>query len=90
MPKRHPERQPQRSCAVCRRVSDKRAMTRFVRGVDGEVSVDRSGRANGRGTYLCDDAACGEPARLADGVGRALGVRLTVGSLTIEVSDATA
>ena len=90
MPKRHPEREPQRSCAVCRRVAHKRAMTRVVRGPDGAVSVDRTGRANGRGAYVCDDPACHEPLRLADGIRRALGVHVAAGALSVEVRDATA
>ena len=74
MPNRRPDHVPQRSCAVCRRVQPKRVMTRLVRGSDGLVRADPSGRAHGRGTYLCDDPACREPRRLADGVQRALGV----------------
>jgi len=74
MPKRRPDHQPQRTCAVCRQVHPKQSMTRLVRGSDGSVGADPSGKAPGRGTYLCGDPACHEPARLADAVQRALRV----------------
>ena len=48
MPKRRPEHQPQRTCAVCREVHPKRSMTRVVRQADGAVMVDPSGKAPDR------------------------------------------
>jgi len=90
MPKRRPEHQPQRTCAVCREVHPKRSMTRLVRRADGSVAADPSGKAPGRGTYLCDQAACRDPRRLADGVHRALGVTVSPELLAAEVSHATA
>ena len=89
MPKRQPDHQPLRSCAVCREVHPKREMTRLVRRVDGSVSVDPTGKAAGRGTYLCDDPTCREPARLADGVRRTLSVAVEPGPLVAEVTNAT-
>ena len=35
-------------------------MVRIVRRPDGDVAVDPSGRASGRGAYLCEDQACWE------------------------------
>lgn len=48
---------PQRTCVVCRQKRDKRSLTRLVRTPDGVV-VDRSGKRNGRGAYLCEQRAC--------------------------------
>jgi len=90
MPKRRPEHQPQRTCAVCREVHPKRSMTRLVRRADGSVAADPSGKAPGRGTYLCDQPTCHEPHRLAEGVQRALGVSIPPALLSAEVADATA
>lgn len=64
-------------------------MTRIVRQADGGVSVDPTGRAAGRGTYICDDAACQEPRRLADAVKRALGAAMEPGTMTLEGENAT-
>jgi predicted RNA-binding protein YlxR (DUF448 family) len=90
MPKRRPEHQPLRTCAVCREVHPKRSMTRLVRRADGTVAADPSGKAPGRGTYLCDQAACREPRQLAEGVQRALGGSLVPDALLGEAADAPA
>jgi hypothetical protein len=63
-------------------------MTRVVRSADGSVAIDPSGKAAGRGTYVCDDAACREPRRLAEAVTRALGTAVAPNVLLLEVSDA--
>ena len=73
MPKRRPSHVPLRSCAVCRTVQPKRDLTRVVRTPEGEVRLDPGGRAPGRGTYVCAQAACRDPGKLAAAVQRALG-----------------
>jgi predicted RNA-binding protein YlxR (DUF448 family) len=88
MPKRRPDHIPMRTCAVCRQVRSKRSMTRIVRGPDGRVRVDATGKLPGRGTYVCDDPACREPERLATGVKRALEVAIEPGALELEVMHA--
>ena len=90
MPKRRPEHQPERTCAVCRSVHPKREMTRVVRGADGSVAVDPSGKAPGRGTYVCDQASCHDPKRLADAVQRALGTAVATDQIVAEVTHASA
>jgi predicted RNA-binding protein YlxR (DUF448 family) len=77
-----------RTCAACRQVRPKRSLTRIVRAPDGTVAIDPTGKAAGRGTYICDDNACREPLRLADAVNRALGAAVEPGSLKLEVMDA--
>lgn len=49
---------PQRQCMGCRERKSKRELIRVVRGTDGTVSLDFSGKAQGRGAYLCPDPAC--------------------------------
>jgi uncharacterized protein len=49
---------PQRTCVVCRKQFDKRRLTRIVRTPEAGVMVDPSGKRNGRGAYVCDQAAC--------------------------------
>ena len=90
MPKRRPDHQPLRTCAVCREVHPKRSMSRLVRRSDGSVILDVTGKAPGRGTYLCDQAACREPRRLAEGVERALGGPVIVDAILSEVEHASA
>jgi predicted RNA-binding protein YlxR (DUF448 family) len=64
-------------------------MTRLVRNGDGGVSLDPTGKAVGRGTYVCNETACREPRRLAEAVSRALGAALEPSELAIEESHAT-
>ena len=49
---------PQRMCVCCRTMHDKRDLVRVVKTPEGVVQVDYSGKANGRGAYLCRDEAC--------------------------------
>ena len=88
MPKRRPDHIPMRTCAACRAVRPKRSMTRVVRIGDGSVALDPTGKAAGRGTYICEDTACREPRRLAEAVKRALGAAAEPGMLSLEVTDA--
>ena len=51
---------PQRTCIACRETKDKRDLIRVVRTPAGNLSVDPTGKANGRGAYLCRQASCWE------------------------------
>ena len=58
-------RVPIRSCVVCRQTSDKKSLLRVVRAPEkdgGAVAVDPTGRANGRGAYICAALECIEKA----------------------------
>lgn len=48
---------PMRTCIACRAQKPKKELIRIVKSEDG-ISLDRTGRKNGRGAYICDDAAC--------------------------------
>ena len=49
---------PMRMCIACREMKPKQEMTRVVRNADGEISADPTGKAPGRGAYVCSDAEC--------------------------------
>jgi uncharacterized protein len=51
---------PMRTCMVCRQTRSKRDLLRLVCGEDQRVRVDRTGRAPGRGGYLCREGRCVE------------------------------
>ena len=48
----------QRMCAVCRERRDKSELLRIVRGSDGKISIDKSGKMSGRGAYICKNCEC--------------------------------
>ena len=43
---------PMRKCVITGEQKPKKELIRIVRGTDGEVSVDTTGKKNGRGVYL--------------------------------------
>lgn len=51
----------QRTCIVCRSQSSKNDYLRVVKTPEGTVNYDPTGRANGRGAYLCS-VSCFEKA----------------------------
>ncbi len=53
-----PKHRPQRTCIACRETKDKRELIRVVRTPEGNFIVDPTGKANGRGAYLCRQASC--------------------------------
>ncbi len=67
---------PQRQCMGCRERKNKRDMIRVVRGTDGTVSLDFSGKLNGRGAYLCPDPECLKKAIRSKSLDRSLEVTI--------------
>lgn len=65
---------PQRQCMGCRERKAKKELIRVVRGTDGVVSLDFSGKLNGRGAYICPDAVCLAKAQKAKALERSLEV----------------
>src|SRR5687767_8546358 len=57
-----PKHVPQRTCIACRTTDAKRGLVRVVRGVDGSVEVDETGKKSGRGAYLCRTRECWDKA----------------------------
>ena len=51
-------RQPQRTCMGCNEKKDKKDLIRIVKNKNNEISIDRTGKLDGRGAYICDDIKC--------------------------------
>ena len=49
---------PQRTCMGCNSKKDKKDLIRIVRNKEGIISIDRTGKAQGRGAYICDNIEC--------------------------------
>ena len=67
---------PQRQCMGCRERKAKREMIRVVRGTDGTVHLDFSGKMNGRGAYICPDMECLKKALRSKALDRSLEVTI--------------
>lgn len=63
---------PQRSCMGCNLKKDKKDLIRIVKDQAGNISVDKTGKAPGRGAYLCDSIECFEKAKKTKKLERAL------------------
>ena len=53
---------PQRTCIGCNIKKDKKDFIRIVKDNQNNISIDRTGKANGRGAYICDNIDCLEKA----------------------------
>lgn len=49
---------PMRMCIACHEMKPKKEMLRIVKPKDGEVFIDFTGKAAGRGAYICDNSEC--------------------------------
>lgn len=47
-----------RMCVACREMHDKRELVRVVKDKEGNISIDETGKKNGRGAYVCKNAEC--------------------------------
>ena len=54
---------PMRQCLGCNEHKPKRELLRVVRGPEGDVSLDFTGKKSGRGAYICRDVKCLRRAR---------------------------
>lgn len=53
---------PKRTCIGCNQIKDKKELIRIVKNKENQIFVDKTGKANGRGAYLCDSIECLEKA----------------------------
>ena len=67
-----PAWKPIRTCLGCRTRNSKDELVRIARTPDGRVVLDRTGRAGGRGAYLCPDPTCLAKALKKGALARAL------------------
>ena len=50
--------QPQRTCMGCNEKKDKKELIRIVKNKDNEISIDKTGKKEGRGAYICNNVNC--------------------------------
>ena len=56
---------PERRCTGCGEHFPKGMLIRVVRSPEGVITLDRTGRASGRGAYMCHSVTCLRRARKA-------------------------
>jgi predicted RNA-binding protein YlxR (DUF448 family) len=62
---------PLRSCAACRKRLEKEGLLRVVKSPEGKIYLDLTGKAAGRGAYVCKNQACIDTLIKKRGINRA-------------------
>ena len=68
---------PLRKCIGCQEMKPKQQLIRIVKTKDDIVCLDPTGKANGRGAYICRTSACLEKAFLNKGLERSFHCRIS-------------
>lgn len=63
---------PVRQCVGCMEAKPKKELIRIVINKDKEIKIDTTGKASGRGVYLCKNGNCFELARKKKALSRSL------------------
>lgn len=63
---------PLRKCTGCGEMKEKKALLRVLLGPEGDISIDDTGKKNGRGAYLCKSLNCLNKAIKTKGLERSL------------------
>ena len=71
-----PRKIPMRMCVGCREMKEKKSLVRVVRLADGGAAIDLTGKAPGRGAYVCPDRECLKKAIRSKALERALETKI--------------
>ena len=71
-----PRKIPMRMCVGCREMKPKMQLLRVVKPQEGEAHIDRTGKAPGRGAYVCDQLECLRRAQKSKALERALDAKI--------------
>lgn len=63
---------PMRKCIGCGEMKGKKELIRILKTPENEIVLDKTGRKNGRGAYLCDSPECLAKAVKSKGIERSL------------------
>ena len=63
---------PLRQCIGCGEMKSKKEMIRVLKTTEDEITIDATGRRNGRGAYICPSMECFKKALKSRGLERSL------------------
>ncbi len=67
---------PLRKCTGCNEMKPKKELIRVLKTTEEEIVLDKTGKKNGRGAYLCNSLECFNKARKTRGLERSLQVKI--------------
>ena len=62
----------QRRCMACNTAKNKYELIRIVKTPNGEILIDKDGKIDGRGAYICKNIECLEKVIKTNRIGKAL------------------
>ncbi len=86
-----PKKIPMRMCVGCAQMKPKKELIRVVKNKENEIFLDKTGKAAGRGAYICADAKCFALMKKGNRLSRAFSSEIDseiYDSLTKELEDA--
>lgn len=63
---------PLRKCTGCGEMKSKKELIRIIKTPENEITVDATGKKNGRGAYICNSVQCLEKAAKTKALERSL------------------
>jgi predicted RNA-binding protein YlxR (DUF448 family) len=78
---------PIRQCIACRKKTEKKTLFRIVRTSENHIHFDPNQTMNGRGVYLCKNAACIQKAQTKDLIGHSFH-RTVPDALYVQIAEA--
>lgn len=81
---------PQRKCIACQDRGNKKELIRIVKNKEGHIFLDKTGKANGRGAYICNCSECLKKAIKSNALSRAFKMEIpeeVYESLIKEIED---
>ena len=67
---------PLRKCTGCGEMKPKKELIRVLKTTESEIVLDKTGKKNGRGAYLCNSPECFKAARKSRGLERSLQIKI--------------
>jgi predicted RNA-binding protein YlxR (DUF448 family) len=67
---------PLRKCTGCNEMKPKKELIRVLKTPEEEIILDKTGKKNGRGAYLCNSIECLKQAAKTKGLERSLQIKI--------------
>ena len=67
---------PLRKCTGCNEMKPKKELVRVLKTPEDEIVLDKTGKKNGRGAYLCNSIECLKQAAKTKGLERSLQIKI--------------
>lgn len=67
---------PLRKCTGCNEMKPKKELIRVLKTPDEKIVLDKTGKKNGRGAYLCNSIECLKQAAKTKGLERSLQIKI--------------